>query len=104
MRWEYAALELLHTGRGHSWVLTKNRSEVRRNFRQDGKGVRKGTTGLLFQLSEVEGDALDLVNMAAAEGWEMTGQLPLCYRSPGGYQGNDSSGYNTCSMMRRRIE
>lgn len=89
MTWEYAALE---QRRDLGWCLLKTRS--------NGDSVNDSVSTRRVHLNVVlyhhVSSSLDLVNMAAADGWEMAGQLPIEFDT---YNGR----YITCSMMRRRI-
>jgi len=91
MTWEYAALEQrrgdgVRYSNSNGWFLLKTRKG---NSSADSVKV----SDVLYYHQH---SSLDLVNMAAADGWEMTGQLPIFYNS-------EYARYHTCSMMRRRI-
>ena len=97
MKWEYAALEQILGGLG--WVLRKTRTHPRPQLKSPNQGADSPLYGgceILYRVDHNH-DSLDLVNMAAADGWEMTGQLPISFNEHHGR-------YHTCSMMRRRIE
>tara|TARA_B100001113_G_C20608581_1_gene405059 strand:- start:139 stop:429 length:291 start_codon:yes stop_codon:yes gene_type:complete len=96
MKWEYAALEVFgqkaNAMRRGGWVLRKTRMGGHPCEHHRPNEM----TDVLYRVDDMNG-SLDLVNMAAEDGWEMTGQLPVGFNTEYGR-------YVTCPMMRRRIE
>ena len=115
MKWEYAALELIHgytehpshpwpgyygSHKGEWWVLRSDRSWKKLKIIEiKSTGEFKSFEGALY----ANKDPFLLFMEAAADGWEMTSSIPVGFRKHFD-SGAHLGGYKMMPMMRRRLQ